>query len=80
MEENETIAIFNTKLMGIANQAFELGKRYSDEKLVRKPLRSLPNRFEAKIVVIKEVRDITTTRLDGFSPSLWSELETRKKN
>ncbi|XP_039146856.1 uncharacterized protein LOC120284120 [Dioscorea cayenensis subsp. rotundata] len=48
MGEDEMIAVFNAKLMDIANQAYHLGKEYSDKKLVRKTLRSLPRRFDAK--------------------------------
>lgn len=47
-ENDETIGIFNAKLIYIANQTFQLGKKYYDEKLVRETLRSLPKRFEAK--------------------------------
>lgn len=47
-ENDETIGIFNAKLIDIANQTFQLGKKYYDKKLVRETLRSLPKRFEAK--------------------------------
>lgn len=47
-----------------------MGKRYSDEKLVQKTLRSLPKRFEAKVAVIEEAHDISTTRLDELMGSL----------
>ncbi|KAH7681548.1 Zinc finger CCHC-type protein [Dioscorea alata] len=49
----ETIATFNAKLMDIANQAYQLGKKFSDKK-----------RFYAKVSAIEEARDITTMRLD----------------
>ncbi|KAH7691999.1 Zinc finger CCHC-type protein [Dioscorea alata] len=70
MGEEETIAIFNAKLMDIANQAYQLGKKYSDKKLVQKTLRSLPRRFEAKVAAIEEARDITTMKLDELIGSL----------
>ncbi|KAI3463689.1 hypothetical protein Pfo_020352 [Paulownia fortunei] len=50
IEESETIATFNAKLCGIANEAQALGKKYSDCKLVRKALRSLPERFAYKLM------------------------------
>lgn len=70
MKEDETIAIFNAKLMDISNQVFQIGKRCSDEKLVRKTLKSLCKRFEAKVATIEETRDITTMRPDNFMDSL----------
>ncbi|XP_039122028.1 uncharacterized protein LOC120258644 [Dioscorea cayenensis subsp. rotundata] len=70
MREEETIIIFNSKLMDIANQAFQLGKKYFDKILVQKTLRSLLRRFDAKVVAIEEGRDITTMRLDELMGSL----------
>ncbi|KAI3453478.1 hypothetical protein Pfo_010141 [Paulownia fortunei] len=64
MEENETIVKFNVKLCDIANEVHALGEKYIDFKLVRKVLRSLPERFAYKVIAIKEVRDLTELRLD----------------
>ena len=36
MIESETISNFNSKLCDIANEAFTIGEKYSDTKLVRK--------------------------------------------
>ena len=41
MMESKTFSNFNSKLCDIANEAFALGKKYSNTKLVRKTLRSL---------------------------------------
>lgn len=38
----------SSKLRDIANKANQLGEAYSEEKLVRETLRSLPMRFGAK--------------------------------
>ena len=62
MGEDETIANFNEKLRDIANQAFKLGEKYSDTKLVGKTLCSLPERFAYKVTAIEEAKDITTMR------------------
>ena len=40
------------------NSAFNLGETNPEPKIVRKVLRSLPERFYAKIIVIKESKDI----------------------
>lgn len=78
VEEDETIAMFNAKLIDIANQAFQLGKRYSYEMLIQKTLRSLAKRFEAKVAKIEEARDITTMWLDELM-GLLQEYEMNRK-
>ena len=58
MEENETFDKFYAKLMDIVNFAFNLGESIAESKIVRKILRSLPERFHAKITTIEEAKDI----------------------
>ena len=58
MEEDETFDEFYVKLKDIVNSAFNLGECIAESKIVRKILRSLPERFHAKITAIEEVKDI----------------------
>ena len=58
MEEDETFDEFYTKLKDIVNFAFNLGKTILKPKIVRKVFRSLPEKFNAKIIVIEESKDI----------------------
>ena len=58
MEEDETFDEFYTKLKDILNSAFNLGESIAESKIIRKIIRSLPERFHAKITVIEEVKDI----------------------
>ena len=58
MEEDESFDEFNAKLRDIVNSAFNLGETIPEPKIVRKVLRSLPERFHAKIMVIEESKDI----------------------
>ena len=44
--------------MDIVNSAFNLGEFIAESKIVRKILRSLPEKFHAKITAIEEVKDI----------------------
>ena len=70
MMEHETNSDFNSKLCDIENEAFALGEKYSNTKLVRKTLRSLPERFAYKIAAIEEARDVQNMRLDELMESL----------
>ncbi|XP_073152969.1 uncharacterized protein [Henckelia pumila] len=70
MEKDETINEFNTKLCDIANVAFSLGENYSDTKLIRKKLRSIPRRFDIKFAAIEEAKDIDEILMDELMGSL----------
>ena len=58
MEEDESFDEFYAKLKDIVNAAFNLEETIPEPKIVRKVLRSLPERFHAKITVIEESKDI----------------------
>ena len=58
MEEDESFDKFYAKLKDIVNSAFNLGETIPKPKIVRKVLRSLPERFHAKITAIEESKDI----------------------
>ena len=45
-------------------------KKYSDIKLVKKTLRSLPERFAYKVAAIEEARDLNTMSLKELMGSL----------
>ena len=58
MEKDESFDEFYAKMKDIVNLAFNLGETIPEPKIVRKMLRSLPERFHAKITEIKESNDI----------------------
>ena len=63
MEDDETFDEFYAKLKDIVNSAFNLGEQILEPKIVRKVLRSLPERFYAKITAIEASKDIDTIPL-----------------
>ena len=58
MEEDESFDEFYTKLKNIVNSALNLGETIPKPKIVKKVLRSLPERFHAQITTIEESKDI----------------------
>ena len=58
MEDDESFDELYTKVKDIVNLAFNLGETIYEPKIVRKWLRSLPERFHAKITAIEESKDI----------------------
>ena len=58
IEEDESFDEFYTKLKDIVNSTFNLGETIPEPKIIRKVLRSILERFHAKITVIEESKDI----------------------
>ena len=58
MEKDESFDEFYAKLKDIVNSSFNHREIISEPKVVRKVLRSLPERFHAKITAIGESKDI----------------------
>ena len=72
MEEDESFNEFYAKLKDIMNSAFNLGETILKPKIVRKVLRSMPERFHAKITMIEESKDIDKIPLTKLVGNLQS--------
>ncbi|KAL5554552.1 hypothetical protein UlMin_041953 [Ulmus minor] len=70
MEKGEKIADFNAKLIDITNRSCLLGEEYIESKIVRKILRSLPHRFQGKVIAIEESKNVDKIRLEELIGSL----------
>jgi len=57
-EDDESFDEFHAKLNDMVNSAFNLGETIPETKIIRKVLKSLPERFHAKITSIEESKDI----------------------
>ncbi|KAL2461743.1 Uncharacterized protein Adt_45163 [Abeliophyllum distichum] len=82
IRDDEQFKDFYTKLSDITNTAYTLGKKYSESKIVRKILRSLPDRFHSKVTVIEESKEIENMKVEEFMVSLMTyelHLQRRKK-
>ena len=63
MEKDKSFDEFYAKLKDIINSTFNLRESIPESKVVRKVLRSLPERFHAKITAIEESKDINSIPL-----------------
>ena len=70
MEENESFDELYTKFKDIVNSAFNLRETILEPKVVRKVLRSLLERFHAKIIAIEESKDIDKIPLTDLVSNL----------
>ncbi|GAU50915.1 hypothetical protein TSUD_411150, partial [Trifolium subterraneum] len=70
MKEDESVHDFYMNVMDFANSFDDLGEKMSDEKIVRKILRSLTKKFDTKVIAMEEAQDISTMRVDELIGSL----------
>ena len=70
MEEDEFFDEFYAKLKDIVNSTFNFGETIPKPKVVKKVLKSLPERFHAKITTIEELKDIDSIPLTGLVGNL----------
>ena len=70
IEEDELFDEFYAKLKDIIKSVFNLGETIPEPKIVRKVLRSLLERFHAKITVIEESKDIEKIPLTKLAGNL----------
>jgi hypothetical protein len=70
MLEEETFGEFYSKISDLRNSMVSLGKPISDLKLIRKILRSLPERFWIKVTTIEESKDLKEMKIEELVGSL----------
>ncbi|XP_073063932.1 uncharacterized protein [Primulina eburnea] len=83
MEESENILDYDRRLREIANEVFSIGDSISNERLVSKVLRSLPERLNIKIYAIDEAKDTSQMALKYLISSLLifeMNLDMQKKD
>jgi uncharacterized membrane protein len=70
MLEDETFGEFYPKMSDLRNSMVSLGKPVLDVKLIRKILRSLPERFRIKVTTIEESKDLEEMKVEELVGSL----------
>jgi len=70
MLEDESFCEFYTKITDLRNSMINLEKKVSDVKLIKKILRSLPERFRIKVTSIEESKDLDEMKVEELVGSL----------
>jgi len=70
MLEDESIQDYHLNILDISNSFESLGEKISDEKIVRKILRSLPKRFDMKVTAIEEAQEVSSLKVNELIGSL----------
>ncbi|WZZ51351.1 uncharacterized protein LOC125586252 [Brassica napus] len=75
--DNDSVASFSAKLSAMAHEAFVLGKKYKEKKLVKKLLRCLPTKFGAHKAVLQMTTNTDELKFDKLVGMLKAqEMET----
>jgi len=72
MLEDKTFNDFYTKISNLRNSMVSLEKQVLDAKLIKKILRSLPERFRIKVTTIEESKDLDSMKIEELVGSLQS--------
>lgn len=83
MKDDESFDEFYTKLNDIVNFSFNLSERIFESKIVKKVIRSLPEKFRLKVIVIEESKDLNTVKIEEvvrFFQTYKLSLSQSKKN
>jgi hypothetical protein len=67
MLDEETFGEIYSKISDLRNSMVGLGKSILDVKLIRKILRSLPERFRIKVTTIEESKDLEEMNIEELS-------------
>ena len=69
MHDDESLSDVYTKLCDIANELFALGEKIPKTTLVRKIMKSIPDRFSSKVIVIEEAKDLDSMKVEDLMGS-----------
>ncbi|KAK3001932.1 hypothetical protein RJ639_020645 [Escallonia herrerae] len=72
MKENETLAEFFRKFMDLINQMRSHGEEIINRRILEKVLISLPEKFDPKVAIIEETKDISELGVQKLMASLKS--------
>lgn len=79
MNEDENIEAYMLRLNEVINANRGLGETIEDFVIVKKILRSLPQRFDSKVSTIEEVKDLNSFSMDEMHGSLTAyEMRIKK--
>jgi hypothetical protein len=70
MGEDEIVDVFHARLLSISSQCQSLGDQIEEHRIVKKFLRSLPSKFQAKQTAIEEAQDLDIYPLDELVGNL----------
>ena len=81
MDDQESITNFHGRIRDIANQAERLDKPISEESLVLKVMRALPDKYKMDVKAIQHSHNVSNLKLDEMMGILETvELDLHEKS
>jgi hypothetical protein len=77
MKKTENIKDYANKLLSIINKVRLLGKEFSDDRIVQKILVTIPEKYESKISLLEESKDLTNISLRELVNALQAQEQRR---
>eukprot|EP00268_Persea_americana_P007560 TRINITY_DN12834_c0_g1_i6.p2 TRINITY_DN12834_c0_g1~~TRINITY_DN12834_c0_g1_i6.p2 ORF type:complete len:298 (+),score=63.45 TRINITY_DN12834_c0_g1_i6:1502-2395(+) len=78
MKESESVGDFYNRVISLVNQLRVNGKKFEDQRVVEKILRSMTRKFEYVVAAIEESKDLSSLSIESLVGSLQSH-ELRMK-
>ena len=79
MKDNELIKDYFSKIIEIVNQMKSYGEEISDEKIVKKILVSLNDKFDNIVLIIEETKDLSNLTVEQLMGSLESHEQRKSR-
>ncbi|KZV44135.1 hypothetical protein F511_26414, partial [Dorcoceras hygrometricum] len=73
MKDSETIKEYSDRFLSIANKARLLESEFTDSRIVEKILVTIPERYEATITTLENIKDLSKISLAGLLNALQAQ-------
>ena len=77
MKEYETIKEYSDRLLAIVNKVRLLGTTFTDSRIVEKILVAVPERYEASITTLENIKDLSKITLAELLNALQAQEQRR---
>ncbi|XP_017632675.1 uncharacterized protein LOC108475201 [Gossypium arboreum] len=77
MKEEETVKQYSDRIMAVVNSIRLLGEQFDEAMIVEKVLSILPERYEAKISSLEDLRDLARISLTELINALYAQEQRR---
>jgi hypothetical protein len=77
MKESETIKEYSNRLLAIVNKVRLLGTTFTDSRIVEKILVAVPERYEASITTLENIKDLSKITLAELLNALQAQEQRR---
>ncbi|KAA3487370.1 golgin subfamily A member 3-like [Gossypium australe] len=78
INETKMIKQYTHKIMSIANNIKLFSDQFSDQRVIKKVITTLPEKYESKISTLEDSRDLTTISLSKLINALYTQEQKER--